>query len=141
MTEYELEPDVPGSFGDATVIDWAATPPAITRLDFIFDGWFGDDLVTSDPVFLVTARLRAALEAAQVTGVQFDHVDVSTSEEFDEFFPGVAMPVWEWMRVTGFPGRDDGWSGPGRTLTVSQRFMDVLAGFDLTTCTVTAIPG
>ncbi|MCC2308544.1 hypothetical protein [Cellulomonas chengniuliangii] len=50
--------------------------------------------MTSDPVFLVTDRLRTALEAAQVTGFQFDHVDVSTSEEFDAFFPGVELPPW-----------------------------------------------
>ncbi|MCC2308545.1 hypothetical protein [Cellulomonas chengniuliangii] len=44
------------------------------------------------------------------------------------------------MRITGAPGRDDAWSARQRTLTASQRFMDILAGFNLTGCTITPDP-
>lgn len=140
MNVYELEPEVPGGYGDATVFDWTVAPPIVTSLDFIFDGWMGDDIVASNPVHLVTDRLRTALEGAPLTGIEFDHVEVTTSDEFDEVFPDVELPTWHWLRATGFAGHDDAWPGRQGRLTVSQRFMDVLTGFNLTMCTVTANP-
>ncbi|MCC2317563.1 hypothetical protein [Cellulomonas chengniuliangii] len=137
MTAYELEPEVPGRYGDATVFDTTFYPPLVTRLDFIFDGWMGDDLVRSYPVYLVTDRLRTALEAAEITGINFDHVDVTTSDEFNEDFPDTELPTWHWLRVPGFAGHDDAWTGLQGRLTVSQRFMDVLTGFNLTMCSIT----
>ena len=78
MTSYELEPEVAGGLGPAT--EWGSRPNEIARLDYQFDDWLGDDLVTTTPAVLATARVRDAILAAGLTGVDFAPVIVSRSE-------------------------------------------------------------
>lgn len=53
---YVLEPEVAGGWGgDGTVVDREFHPPIVSRLVYEFDGWLGDDLVTTfPPVYIVT---------------------------------------------------------------------------------------
>ena len=80
MTSYQLEPEVAGGFGQATVIDTPVTPNVVTQLEYEFDGWLGDELVEFITVHLVTLRVRDALVDAGATGIQFAPVTVSRSE-------------------------------------------------------------
>ncbi len=135
MTCYELEPEVAGGFGHTTVIETSVTPNVVTRLEYEFDGWLGDELVESISVHLVTTRVREALVDAEITGIRFAPVTVSRSDQFDEVHRG-GLPEWAWMQVVGAPARDDAWIGDGQILTVSGRMLAVLQRFPLSHCRI-----
>ncbi|GGJ53754.1 hypothetical protein ALP32_02980 [Pseudomonas avellanae] len=45
MNYYHIEPEVAGSLGEQTVIDTESWPPKVSRLEYQFDGWLGDELL------------------------------------------------------------------------------------------------
>lgn len=136
MRSYELEPEVAGSLGPGT--EWGPGRREITRLDYEFDDWLGDDLVTSTPVTLATTRVRDAVLAAGLAGVEFAPVIVSRSDMFEEL-DGGDLPAWVWLRPVGRPGIDDAWAGCRSRLTVSERMFTVLRQFTLERCIVTPV--
>ncbi|GIG21270.1 hypothetical protein Cch01nite_19940 [Cellulomonas chitinilytica] len=132
---YVLEPEVAGGWGDGTVVDREFHPPIVSRLVYEFDGWLGDDLVTTFPVYIVTDRLRRALESSGLTGFSFDSVTVTRSEQFEDT-GSPALPEWAWLRLTGAAYRDDAWSGNLGDLTVSERMLALLREFQLDNCDI-----
>jgi hypothetical protein len=139
MNVFELEPEVPGSPGPDTVWDTTVVPPRLSNVSLEFDGWLGDDLVETYPIYAVTDRLRAALEGADVTGVAFEEMSVSKSDQFQEFFPERALGRWSRMFITGSPVVGDAWMSEKSTLIVSPRFWLVLSQFNLENCEVAEI--
>jgi hypothetical protein len=136
VTSYELEPEVAGGLGPAT--EWGSRPNEIARLDYEFDDWLGDDLVTTTPAVLATARVRDAILAAGLTGVDFAPVIVSRSELFEELNGG-ELPEWTWLRPVGRPNHDDFWAEGRSDLTASGRALEVLRTFQLEHCIVTPV--
>jgi hypothetical protein len=134
MTSFDLEPEVAGGLGPGT--RWGSGPNEIAQLAYEFDDWLGDDLVTSTPVVLATARARDAILAAGLTGVEFAAVTVSRSELFTELNDG-DLPEWVWLRAVGEPDVDDFWTGGRSDLTVSERALAVLRRLALNHCIVT----
>jgi hypothetical protein len=65
MRYFYVEPDVAGGFGPNTVIDRGSGRIVVKKLHYIFDGWFGDDLLESTPAFLVSQRLAEAIHPAR----------------------------------------------------------------------------
>jgi uncharacterized repeat protein (TIGR02543 family) len=138
MTSYELDLEVAGGLGPGT--RWGSRPNEITRLGYEFDGWLGDDLVTSVPVTIATTCVRDAITAAGLTGVEFADVLVTRSGEFDDVMGADAeLPEWVWLRPVGVPGRDDAWAGRWNRLTVSQRMYTLMQQFHLNHCIVTPV--
>lgn len=134
MTSYALEPEVAGSLGPST--RFGAGVGEIVALGYAFDDWLGDDLVTSTPAVLATARVRDAIREAGLTGVQFAPVTVTRSELFDKLGGG-DLPEWVWLRPVGRADVDDFWSADRRDLVVSERAFDLLQRFSLVHCEVT----
>lgn len=134
MTSYVLRPEVAGGLGPGT--RWGVGPDEIVQVDYQFDDWLGDDLVTSTPVTLATAGARDAILEAGLTGVEFAPGTVSRSELFAELNGG-ELPEWTWLRPTGEPGVDDFWTDGHGDLTVSERALSVLERFALNHCIVT----
>jgi hypothetical protein len=58
--------------------------------------------------------------------VVFDEVEVTTSGQFKELYPGRVLPQWLWMKVDGKPGVQDFGIGMGVRLIVSERALDLL---------------
>jgi hypothetical protein len=104
---YDVEPEVPGHIGDNTVIDQPIHPVMISKLQYVFDAVPEDILITSSPVYLLKRDAKADLEAIQPTGVGFDKVQLSKSEEFRYFFGNRRLPEFVWLRITGRAGHDD----------------------------------
>ncbi len=98
-----IEPEVAGDLGPRTVLDKSTQPPIVLKLHYELNAWLGDDLLTSHPCFIVTGRLRTALQKDGGTGFHFDDVEVSTTETFDELYPGRKLPVFYWMKIDGVP--------------------------------------
>lgn len=136
MNYYVLDPEVAGGFGPNTIFaDLSTRPPRVTRFHYEFDGWSGDPLVTTVCCFIVTESLKEKILALRATGVAFGEVEVSTSSEFEEFCPGVKLPKFVWLQVTGNAGEDD--FGMSRIdLVVSQRVLELLKNAGMAHCDI-----
>ena len=133
---YTLEPDVAGGLGPHIVLDGQTRPPRVTRLEYVFDGWSGDDLLESYPCLVTTKSMAQRLMQAATTGFLLRDVEVSTSGEFQDLFPTRELPVFVWLDITGTAGADDfGLASDGR-LVVSARALGILRHGQLEHCDV-----
>lgn len=141
MRYFSLQPEVPGGLGPNTVMDRSVHPPIVSRLHYVFDGWPGDELITSFPSYLVTEGLAAKLLAAGLTGFTVDDVEVTTSEEFRERHPGVQLPEYRWLKPTGVGGQDDFGTGERGRMVVSERALDVVRTTSPSSLRITELGG
>ncbi|MEX2172315.1 MAG: hypothetical protein WD851_23545 [Pirellulales bacterium] len=131
---WKLHPEVAIEIEEGTIMDPSVHPPIVEKLSVRFEGWLGDDLLETFPCFLVTDRLRHAIEATGFTGCSFDEVEVSKSEEFDEMYPGRELPRFWWMKIPGMAAKDDFGISTDHCLVVSQRVFDLIMSFQLDNC-------
>jgi hypothetical protein len=124
---FVVEPEVAGGWGENTVFTRTPRRPVVVhKLHYQFDGWLGDELLESTPCFIASERLAHEIERAGLTGVIFDEVEVTTSDEFKELYPDVQLPRFVWLKVQGKPGEDDFGVGPDLRLVVSERALELL---------------
>ncbi|MEM6499893.1 MAG: hypothetical protein AAF709_24690, partial [Pseudomonadota bacterium] len=129
MRYFYVEPEVSGGIGDRTIMDRSVHPPIISKLHYEMEGWLGDAILESFPAFIVTVEAKQGLIAADVTGVNFADVDVSTTDNFRDLYPDREIPPFAWLKPAGMAGRDDlGTSSDGR-LVVSDRALEVFRKF------------
>lgn len=129
MKYYDIEAEVGGGWGKNTVVaDRSVHPPRVSRLHYEFNGWLGDAILESFPCYIVTEEAKNKIEAIGATGVKFDDVEISTSEEFDDFCGDRQLPKFAWLRIEGQAGQDDFGVSPAPILrlVISQRVLDVL---------------
>jgi hypothetical protein len=139
VTYYKLRPEVPGGLGAGTVLDRTTHPPRVSALEFEFDGWLGDDLVTSFPVYLVTDRLRHALEEISLRGCHFGEATIIVSEQLREMRPDFELPQMSWLQIEGRAGTDDfGISSDDYCLVVSDRALACIKRFKAEHCEIAA---
>lgn len=140
MGYYVLKPEVAGGFGRDTIFgDRTARPPVIKRLHYEFRGWLGDPLLTAVACYIVTNKVRDKLVKMGATGVSFAEVEISTSDEFNEWqllHPGRSLPPFVWLQITGTAGSDDfGYTtSNGHCMVVSERVLDLLINCGMTHC-------
>jgi hypothetical protein len=165
---YIVEPEVAGGWGEATVADRSVNPPLVSKLEYEFHGWLGDDLLRTTPCYIVTERLAIALERSGMTGFSFDDVLITRSEEFEEaesFRPTPReLPEFRWLKIHGLAGLDDfgidntlrqrektailrrrgpaapSWTGHYR-LVVSERALELLRQFSIRNAVVREFHG
>jgi hypothetical protein len=126
MKYFYLEPEVSGGLGDDTVMDTDVHPPVVSRLNYEFDGWLGDVIVTSFPCYLVTEDAKEKILENGFSGATFDQVEVTTSELFEEMQPDLKLPPFVWLKVDGKAGHDDFGLAKDHRLVVSESVLDVL---------------
>ncbi|MCP4357557.1 MAG: hypothetical protein GY796_06030 [Chloroflexi bacterium] len=136
MEFFVLEPEVAGGWGKNTEADTSVYPPRVFKLHYEFSGWLGDCIIESFPCFLVTADASQAISEAHLSGYEFVNVEVSQSNEFDEFHPGYELPTWRWLEPTGTPGKDDFAVTNKVVLVVSNRALNILKEHGLEHCNV-----
>jgi len=71
------------------------------------------------------------IEEAKLTGVRFDEVEVTTSDQFKELYPDRQLPKFVWLRVEGKAGHDDFGIAPGLRLVASERAFELLKRINL----------
>lgn len=121
MTYFLIEPEVAGGLGERCVINSCVHPPIVEKLHYQMDGWLGDNLLESFPAFIVTEQAADRLKESGFTGVSFDEAEITKSAQFDDLYPGRAIPRFVWLKVCGRAGHDDfGLAADGR-LVVSRR--------------------
>ena len=134
MTFYIVKPEVAGCIGSDTVGDRTVYPPVIEQLQYEFEDWLGDDVVSSVGVWVGTKSLQEALEAIGVTGLSFKPVDVIKAKQFNQWNPGgLKLPQFLWFDIIGKAGVDDFGRSPDHSYraVVSQRALDVMKNFKL----------
>jgi hypothetical protein len=129
---YTIEPEVAGGWGEGTVFESRAGLPAIvTKLHYVFDGWLGDDLLESSACYIVTRRLADAIKERGLSGIDFDSVKISVSDEFREFFSDLTLPAFIWLKIVGEAGRDDFGLDEKLRLIISERALELLRSFQI----------
>lgn len=116
-------------------------PPIVSRLHYGFQGWLGDELLTTFPCYIVTERVRQALERLGATGCSFDTVRVTTEYPFDELYPGRQLPPFTWLKITGRAGVDDFGMSADHRLVVSSRVLRCLKEFPVAHCEIEEFVG
>lgn len=135
MKYYSLDPEVAGGFGENTVMDDpTARPPIVRNFHFQFEGWLGDDLLETVACFIATKRLVEAIRALQPSGIGFDKVEITKSEQFEELYPDRELPDFVWLKITGKPGRDDFGLSEEHRLVVSERMLSAMKMLNLNNC-------
>jgi len=107
MKFYIVSPEVAGEIGDDSIVDMSTRPPRVDKLQYVFHGWMGDCIVESIATFVVTASVADEIRMSNLTGFEFDCVQVLLSEEFTELFPNQGVPNFFWLKVNGVVGVDD----------------------------------
>lgn len=128
---FLIEPEVAGGLGAHTVIDRSVHPPVVQRLHFQLDGWLGDVVLESFPVFIVTEDVKRALLQIGATGVSFGGVEVTITDQFQQLYPDRRLPAFVWLKPEGKAGHDDIAVAADGRLIISQRVLDLLQALGL----------
>lgn len=57
--------------------------PVYEKIEYVFDIWFGEDIITSERAFLVSERLKDRMITEKINGVNFIKSKISKSEYFE----------------------------------------------------------
>src|SRR5262245_38678940 len=108
MKFFVLDPEVAGGWGAGTKFTRTPGKPVVVHeLHYEFDGWLGDELLQTSPVFIVTRRLADRLQAANLTGFELKPVEISTSELFHDIHGDRQLPEFAWIHIVGKKAQDD----------------------------------
>jgi hypothetical protein len=121
MKYFSLDPEVGGNI----VCSEMDRSGQVRKLHYEFDGYEGSAIVESVAHYIVTAEAKKELEAIRASGMRFDSVETSTSDLFDEMYPGERLPKFVWLKIVGRPGEDDFGMAPDQRLVVSERVLDL----------------
>lgn len=93
MQYYELEPEVAGGIGKKSEIIYKdGMIDEVTFLHYEFFGWLGDELLTTDPCFIVTESLMNDIISSGLEGIEFKDIKVSFSDEYDSAYDKTIVP-------------------------------------------------
>jgi hypothetical protein len=126
QTYYELTLAAPGGPGERSEATGEGIFKDYASLHAIFESWLGDEMVEILPCFLVTSSLGAEFVASGFTGFELLNVEVERDGQFDLAYPGVELPHFSWLKITGVVGKDDFFVTEGHNLAVSKRAFDVI---------------
>ena len=150
-----LNPEVPGGLGPNTELilpnpDHKLTYPLIKNLEYVFEGWMGDELVTSHPVFLVPDVLGEALLKSGLSGFRLDGLIYRKSEQFEDMRPETVIPNFVRLVPSGSVLTNKGcchyWSGEDVCLTqigdlvISLEAYKVIKNYKINYCDVEELP-
>ena len=100
MKLFVIEPEVAGEIGESTIyenydaITTKGERPIISHLHFVFMGRLGDDILEVTPCFLISEKLKQAIEKSELKGYKFQNIEISLSEEYEEMYPDREKPCF-----------------------------------------------
>lgn len=105
---HRIEAEVAGGLGPGIDYVRKRDPRLVGPLHYEFQGWLGDDIVTTSGFWLVTGELADALRASSLTGFELDEVVVTKEAQFDMFPSPRPFPEhWERLIPVGDRETDD----------------------------------
>lgn len=125
MRYFVIKPEAPGGLGERTAIS-SRNPIVVERLHIEFDDWLGSALLTSHPCFFVTEAARGAIETEGLSGVDFDEMEVTISEQYLGRRGSNPLPLFFWAKIIGAAGEDDFGIASGQGLVISEDALHLL---------------
>jgi hypothetical protein len=138
MYKY-IEPEVAGGLGKETILDNSIHPPRVTKLHYEFDGWLGDDLIESFPCYIVTEPLKEQIEKRGLSGVAFENVIITKSDNFNFLYPERQLPKFYWLKVKANNLYSDFSLGLDFRLVISEAAFNVLNQFNIKNAIIESI--
>lgn len=128
---HRLEAEVAGGLGPGIDYVRKRDPRLVGPLHYEFQGWLGDDIVTTAGYWVVTGELADALRTSSLTGFELDEVVVTKDAQFDMFPTPRPFPErWERLIPVGTRERGDDFVLEDRVdLLVSDAALAVLRRF------------
>ncbi|WP_058303912.1 hypothetical protein [Gorillibacterium timonense] len=124
MNLFLLEPEVSGGHGEFTIYrtDYGVKQvDKVQFLDYEFDGWLGDHLITSTPCFIITKELDEIFKQLNIGDYSVEECLVSESSIFEELYEDKLLPEFLRMLPNGKISIKDNtygnWSGHHFCLT------------------------
>lgn len=91
------------------------------KIEYVFDQWKdGLDLVTARMVYIVTNRLRMAIESNKLCGVQFRKIWSAKSNRFLEIYGKKRLPTFYEMIASNIIDGEGWWENVGLCKTCGQ---------------------
>jgi len=126
-----IEPEVAGGLGKGTIGNFKTHPPIVEKLNYEFFGWMGNDIIESFPCFIVTERLKNKIWDEKLSGITFDDVLITKSQEFFTRYTSEELPKFYWAKINGVFGLDDFAIGNDLRLTISEKAYEVIRLFNV----------
>lgn len=83
MKYFILEPEVVGGIGRKSKILYENSKiKEVTFLDYEFESWLGDDILTTHPCFIISESLYDIIKVSDLKGFQLQKIDISFSNFF-----------------------------------------------------------
>ncbi|NBP67651.1 MAG: hypothetical protein EBU52_02805 [Cytophagia bacterium] len=132
MKYFRLKPEAPAVIGEHSEIERVQGDALkVRKMHLVFEGWFGDDLMKTSPVFYITEKLKRDLESSELSGIShFENIEVTKSENFKELYPNKELPDFFLFVINGTARQDDFGIEIGK-LIVSEKALGFLKGFRL----------
>ncbi|MBP6743835.1 hypothetical protein KBI23_07955 [bacterium] len=144
MKFYQFSPQCVGTTGEDTICaDWSARPVVFHKLQFELEYWPEDDFIGATiQAYAGTIVLANAIEAAGLTGIKFDRLEMIKGDQFwlwEEEHLGETIPEYLWFKFSGNAGIDDFGmihAPVALPLTVSEKALAVLKQFKIENCRI-----
>jgi len=143
MEYYKLIPEVAGELGEESILEFNnGIISEVKFLNYTFFGWLGDELLTSDPCFIITKELATAMKVANLLGFALQEIRISVSEQFIDFYGNKKLP--EFIRLIPwklYPNDiiervNDFYLTKRNDLIVSERALSLIKKYKLNNCDI-----
>ena len=132
MNYYITEPQVPGYLGSHTTYT-SQFPARVGDMHYVFNSWPCDDIIEAYPCFAVSDRLKAKIEEAGASGVNFLPCSVAMSEDISDS-EGANIPFFWRIEPTGVMRKDDVSLDKEHRLVVSDKVKRIIEIFKPMDC-------
>ncbi|PCJ21244.1 MAG: hypothetical protein COB02_01275 [Candidatus Cloacimonadota bacterium] len=139
MRYYIIEPEVSISLGEGSVLSTATHPPTIEKLDLIFEGWLGDDILETFPCFFVTEKLKRLIQFNNLSQVEFEEISIIKSDALLEFNIQKKIPKIYLLKISGEAKINDFGVSKDNLLIVSELCLKVLKQSNVNHCDIEEI--
>jgi hypothetical protein len=151
---FMLSPEVAGEVGPTSEIanqearlHGSKELPEVTKLEYVFSGWLGDELLQAWPCFIVTDKVATALGSSRLTGVRLEAVKITKSDIFEITQKDSALPSFRRLVPLGRvvisnDGKLESWDKQDCSLSVrgdlvvTGDFFDVVSSSSLLHCRI-----
>lgn len=134
MKYYALLTQVAGHLGSEA----DACCDSTKSVELVLDDSFTDCIISAAGAYFVTDALKNQLLSLEATGIRFDEVVISQSEQYSDntqLQDNWIIPHLNALVVTGTPGKDDcGVAGGMYTLVVSERVLSAIEKAGISFC-------
>lgn len=145
MKYFVIEPEVAGGLGEKSEMLYEnGKIKDVMYLDYEFQGWLGDDILTTHPCFIISKPLFEVIRDSSLCGYRLDSMNVSFSDEYRELHKDLKVP--EFMRIIPSESiRDttiintlsmDFYLYKNRYLVVSETVLQIIRNFHIANCTI-----